>query len=94
MLVSAVSFREIGLKAQRRLPELGDSFDGFITHIESMRGLSVLPVDLAISLQGLTLAWDHGDPADRINVATAIQHQATLVSSDRDIRAYYRETVW
>ncbi len=89
-----MSFREIGLKAQRRLPELGDSFDGFMPRFESMRDLSILPVDLAIWRQGLALEWDHRDSADRIIVATAMQHQATLVSSDRAIRACFRETVW
>jgi len=94
VLVSSVSFWEIGLKAERGMLELGDSFDGFMTRIESMSGLSILPVDLVIWRQVLALKWDHRDPADRIIVATAMQHQATLLSSDRAIRAFYQETVW
>ena len=94
ILVSSVTFWEIGLKAQRGLLELGDSFDGLMTRIESMSGLSILPVDLVIWRQVLALEWDHRDPADRIIVATAMHHQATLLSSDRAIRAFFRETVW
>lgn len=94
LLVSAVSFWEIGLKAQRGQLDLGDTFDGFMTRIESMSGLSILPVDLAIWRKVLALEWDHRDPADRIIVATAMQHHATLLSSDRVIRAFYKQTVW
>ena len=94
VLVSSVSFWEIGLKAERGMLELGDSFDGFMTRIESMSGLSILPVDLGIWRQALALEWDHRDPADRIIVATAMHHQATLLSSDRAIRAFFQEAVW
>jgi PIN domain nuclease of toxin-antitoxin system len=94
VLVSSVSCWEIGTKAERGLMELGDSFDGFMNRLESMSGLSILPVDLAIWRQVLDLEWDHRDPADRIIVASAIRHQATLLSSDRLIRSFYPGTVW
>ena len=94
LLVSSVSFWEIGLKAERGHIDLGDSFDGFMTRIESMSGLSILPVDLAIWRQVLALEWDHRDPADRIIVASALHHHATLLSSDRVIRSFFPEAVW
>jgi PIN domain nuclease of toxin-antitoxin system len=94
LMVSSVSFWEIGLKASRGLMDLGDSFDGFMARIESMSGLSILPVDLAIWRQVLALDWDHRDPADRIIVATAMHHQATLLSSDRAIRSFHADTIW
>jgi PIN domain nuclease of toxin-antitoxin system len=94
VLVSSVSCWEIGLKAQRGLLELGDSFEGFMRRLESMDGVSILPVDLAIWRQMLDLDWDHRDPADRIIVATAMHNDATLLSSDRVIRAFFSEAVW
>lgn len=94
LLVSSVSFWEIGLKVGRGLIDLGDSFDGFMTRLESVSGLTILPVDLPIWRQVLALDWDHRDPADRIIVATAIHHHATLLSSDRVIRAFFPSTVW
>lgn len=94
ILVSSVSIWEIGLKAGRKLIDLGDSFDGFVSRLECMSGLSILPVDLAIWRQVLAIEWDHRDPADRIIVATAMHYQATLLSSDRVIRSFYPETVW
>lgn len=94
IVVSAVSIWEIGLKDARGLLDLGDSFDGFMTRLESMSGLSILPVDLAIWRKVLALQWDHRDPADRIVVATAMQHHAILLTSDRRIREFYQEAIW
>lgn len=94
ILVSSVSVWEIGLKEGRGLLDLGDTFDGFMTRLESMSGLSILPVDVAVWRKVLALEWDHRDPADRIVVATAMQHHATLLSSDRRIGSFYPETVW
>ena len=83
VLVSSVSCWEIGLKAERGMLELGDSFDGFMARIESMSGLSILPVDLVIWRQVLALQWDHREPADRSTVPTAISPQATVRVRDR-----------
>lgn len=94
LLVSSVSFWEIGMKSGRGLMDLGDSFDGFMRRIESMSGLSILPVDLAIWRQMLALDWAHRDPADRIIVATSMHYRATLLSSDRAIRSFHPDTVW
>ena len=94
LLVSSVSFWEIGLKVGRGLIDLGDSFDGFMTRIDSMSGLSILPVDLTIWRRVLVLESDQRDPADRIIMATATLHHATLLSSDRVIRLFYAGTVW
>ena len=94
LLLDTVVLWEIGLKAQRGLLELGDSFDGFMRRLESMDGVSIHPVDLAIWRQVLALDWDHRDPADRIIVATAMRHDATLLSSDQVIRAFFSEAVW
>jgi PIN domain nuclease of toxin-antitoxin system len=93
-LVSAVSLWEIGMKVRNRKLDLGVEFVDFVRAVESTAELTVLPVDLPTWLGVVELDWDHGDPADRIIVATALRHRATLVSSDRAIRAFYAEAVW
>jgi PIN domain nuclease of toxin-antitoxin system len=47
-------------------------------------GVRELPItgDIAILAAGLDL---HGDPADRFIVATAIAHEATLITADRTL---------
>jgi len=94
LLISAVSFWEIGAKVRRGRLDLGASFDDFVGTVQSMDSVSILAVDLPTWLDVIDLDWDHGDPADRIIVATAQRHRATLVSSNRAIRAFYSEALW
>jgi PIN domain nuclease of toxin-antitoxin system len=81
LAVSAVSFWEISmLVAKRRLRSLDSAMEMREQILKS--GINELPLtgDVAIlagNLQGL-----HGDPADRFIVATAVTHDATLVTAD------------
>ena len=45
-------------------------------------GLRELPVTGEIAILGAELEGLHGDPADRIIAATAIRHDATLITAD------------
>jgi PIN domain nuclease of toxin-antitoxin system len=57
--------------------------------------VELLPLTPAIAVRAAHLGAFHGDPADRLIVATAIEHSGTLVSRDRRIRAYAGVTsVW
>ena len=53
-----------------------------------------MPVDDAIWLKNLDLDWEHQDPADRTIVATALLHDADLVTKDSDIRRFYDRAIW
>ncbi len=50
----------------------------------------ILPLDLTpqIAVVAADLQWDNRDPADRIIVATAIIHEAPVVTRDRRIHAF------
>jgi PIN domain nuclease of toxin-antitoxin system len=52
------------------------------------RGIAEIPVDGAIAAQAGGLDWEHGDPADRIVVATAMRLGATLLTTDRRILSW------
>jgi PIN domain nuclease of toxin-antitoxin system len=55
----------------------------------------LLPLTPAVSVRATQLGGFHGDPADRLIVATAILESATLVSRDHNIRGYPSvTTVW
>lgn len=57
--------------------------------------VELLPMTPAIAVKATQLGTFHGDPADRVIVATAILHAATLVSRDTNIRAFAAVTsVW
>jgi len=47
--------------------------------------VSVLPITPAIASRCVALKWAHADPADRLIVATAIEHKLSLVSADQAI---------
>jgi PIN domain nuclease of toxin-antitoxin system len=57
--------------------------------------VELAPLTPAIAVKATQLAAFHGDPADRLIVATALLDAATLVTKDRNIRAYSAVTsVW
>ncbi len=51
-------------------------------------GVKIIPVSRAIAERSVTLHEHHKDPADRIIIATAIEHQAQLLSADERFPDY------
>ena len=57
--------------------------------------IELLPLTPAVAVASANLADFHGDPADRLIVATAITHGSKLVTKDRNIsEAGIVKTVW
>jgi PIN domain nuclease of toxin-antitoxin system len=55
----------------------------------------LVPLTPAIAVKATQLGAFHGDPADRLIVATAIVDAALIVTRDRNIRTYHGVTsVW
>lgn len=79
--VSAITFWEIALLiAKRRVRSL----ESASTRRESLlsTGVREIPLTGDIALLAVELDGLHGDPSDRFIVATAIAHDATLVTAD------------
>lgn len=58
-------------------------------------GITLLPITPSIAVKAGQLNWTHGDPADRILVATAIHHGIPLITGDHRIRdSGLVEVVW
>ncbi|MFM7086548.1 MAG: hypothetical protein ACKOXO_06110 [Cyanobium sp.] len=51
-------------------------------------GLQELPLDGTTALLGAALSEFHADPVDRCITATALRHQACLLTADRLILAW------
>ncbi len=82
LAVSAISFWEIALltaKGRLRLHQAAET----LRHDLLESDVIELPLsgDIAILAVGLDIA--HGDPADQFTAATAIAHDATLMTADR-----------
>jgi PIN domain nuclease of toxin-antitoxin system len=94
--ISAISCWEVGMLVERgRLRLRGDARTA-IREALSIDALRVAPVSDSIATEaGSFGASFHGDPADRIIVATAIALRATLVTKDERIRdAKLVATLW
>ena len=79
--VSAISFWEIAMLCQKRRLEIAVGLKEW--RIELLQaGLQELPVHGHTALLAGELREFHGDPADRIIVATAIQNSASIVTAD------------
>ncbi|MCY3816266.1 MAG: type II toxin-antitoxin system VapC family toxin [Gammaproteobacteria bacterium] len=81
--VSSISFWEIGMRIQKGRLEFLLDLDAWRRELLN-DGLIEIPVDGGIAARAGLLADMHGDPADRLIVATALQgHQ--MVTADRRI---------
>lgn len=81
--VSSFTYWEIGMLAAARRLKLRVSADALRTQVASA-GVREIPVDGEIAILSTTLGI-HGDPADRIIVATALVSGAVLVTADAEL---------
>jgi PIN domain nuclease of toxin-antitoxin system len=93
-LVSAVTPWELAIKVglgKLRLPySLGEEFDATLEAI----GFELLPLSSAALERTARLPQHHHDPFDRLLVAEALEHSATLVSSNEVFDQYGVKRVW
>ena len=87
--VAAISAWEIAmLVAKGRLAldrEVGEWLDAAL----ALPGLRLAPLDPQVAVDSTRLPGEpHGDPADRMIVATARRHTATLITDDALVLAY------
>ncbi len=94
--VSAMTALEIAIKARKgRLQIPGGQplmwFDATVAE----RGLSVIPMTAGIAFRSASLPDLHKDPADRVIIATAVEHHLTIITPDRLIAQYPNiEVTW
>lgn len=88
--ISVISIWEIGmLEAKGRL-ELIPNVETWVEH-NLKAPLHLQPLTPDIALRSSRLEAFHGDPADRILVATALETCQPLVTADQKILSWFRE---
>jgi PIN domain nuclease of toxin-antitoxin system len=87
LAVSAISFWEIAMLARKGRLELADA-PAAVRRKVLGQGIREIAIDGAIGIGAAQLSGFHGDPADRIIVATALANDATLLTADRPIRRW------
>jgi PIN domain nuclease of toxin-antitoxin system len=87
--VSPISFWEAAMLTRKKRVDLGMSVKTWAAEILESSGPALLALtpEIAVSAGELPNGI-HGDPADRIIMATARAHACTILTSDRKILAY------
>lgn len=93
-LIASISLWEIALKVQRGKLDLGVDLDLYIDTLLRSNVVRVVPIDVGLWVESVRLDWEHRDPADRVVVALAKQHEAQLLKKDAVIQDFYLKTVW
>ncbi len=94
LIISSISIWEIGIKIKREKLIIPLMLNEFVTRLKKTGQVEIIPVDETIWIKNIELEWDHGDPADRTIVATALIHDCSLVTSDNIITQFYSKTIW
>lgn len=79
--VPAIAFWEVGLLQARRRLSLPSPVREWRDAVLAA-GAIELPLDGTVAVRALDLAGLHDDPADRFIVATALVHEAALMTAD------------
>lgn len=89
VLVSAISAWELAMLVQRGRIALAMDLDEWLRAIQSIDGVSVVPVTAQVAVQAVNLPGQfHQDPADRMIVALARELNAQLITADERIQRY------
>lgn len=87
LYLSAISLWEVAMLIAKQRIGLGISPEEWLDQALRFSGAQILPIDTAIAGLSVRLSV-HGDPADRLIVATALTHGHTLCTQDDKILAY------
>ena len=96
IIVSAISLLEIATAMRRGRLRLSMPLDQWLADMNSLPEIRVesISADITVVTGGLAEPM-HGDPADRLSVATASTPGVPLVTGDEKLRAYRGvKTIW
>jgi PIN domain nuclease of toxin-antitoxin system len=89
LFLSVISVWEVALLESKKRLQLSKPSRQWVEDSLSQPGITIAPLTPAIAIESNHLPGTfHGDPADRIIVATARIMGARLLTSDKSIRAY------
>jgi PIN domain nuclease of toxin-antitoxin system len=93
-LVPSIAIWEIAIKIKNKKLDLGVDLNDYLETLKKSSVVSIVPIDEDLWLESVKLEWNHRDPADRIVVALARTQQASIITADKEIRAFYPEVIW
>ncbi|MGV3625276.1 MAG: type II toxin-antitoxin system VapC family toxin [Archangium sp.] len=96
LLIADITLREIAWLHEHGRVELDSEPEDWLTRVISCFDLEVVPISPAIAQRSTRIAQQfHGDPADQLIAATAIELDIPLVTADTKLRkSNALRTVW
>ena len=92
--VSSISLWEVSMLWERGRVELNRPLEAWLERACAQAKVRLLPITVGIGARTANLKI-HGDPADRLIVATALIHQCKLVTVDENITdAKVVDVIW
>lgn len=88
LAISSASIYEIVLQIQRGRIAISLPLEEWLHAATVEAEVTVIDANLSIASQAARLPLHHGDPLDRIIIATALHHNAMLVSVDSKFPGY------
>lgn len=94
--IASISIWEFAMMVARGWIEIKMTAEQWLDYAIRKTGLRVLELSSKVAVESCELPGDfHGDPADRIIVATARVHGATVVTKDKKILTYpHVKAIW
>ncbi len=86
--VASVSCLEVALLEKKRRLRLDRDINDWFAMALASAGIDVVPLTPAIAARSARLPDLHADPIDRVIVATALEHDAALLTKDATILRY------
>ncbi len=89
ILVSSMSIWEIGMLVEKKRIEIDMDVLDWVEQALDVPGVELCSVTPKIAIQSTRLVGEvHGDPIDRLLIATASEENAVLITCDRKILDY------
>ncbi len=86
LFICSISLWEIAMLKLKKRINIYEPIKDFLESISNINGLSIKDISIEIAAESISLMDDfHGDPADRIIVATARCYGATLLTRDQKV---------
>lgn len=93
--ILSVSFAEIACKVKIGKLEMNVAPRNLYQELKQIENIQIVDVGVDEWLDAIELSWpENKDPADRIVTAFASKKHLSIVTSDKQIKRFYKKIIW
>jgi PIN domain nuclease of toxin-antitoxin system len=93
--ILSISFAEIACKVKMGKLEMNMSPRDLFREFNQIKHIEIIDIDVKEWLDSIDLAWDvNKDPADRVITAFAMKKELSIVTTDQQIKKFYKKIIW